>query len=100
MTILGFWKIMGALAILTPGFRLVKEWAYAGTFFELTGAFASHLAMGSPVSHLIYTGAFALCAVASWALRPADRMLDIPGLRRLRPDNHASVPTSGEFVGS
>ncbi|MEC3914969.1 DoxX family protein [Nocardia sp. CDC160] len=92
LTILGFWKILGALAILAPKFPLVKEWAYAGTFFELTGAFASHLASHSAVSHLIYTGTFVLCAIASWALRPADRMLDIPALRRLRPtDDHTSV---------
>ncbi|MEU7144159.1 DoxX family protein [Nocardia sp. NPDC046473] len=98
MTILGFWKILGALAILAPKFPLVKEWAYAGTVFELTGAFASHIASNSSVNHLIYTGGFALCSVVSWALRPADRMLDIPGLRRLRPSEErvvvrASVPT-------
>ncbi len=94
MTILGVWKILGALTILAPRFPLVKEWAYAGTFFELTGAFASHLASNSTVNHLLYTGAFTLCAVASWALRPADRMLDIPGLRRLRPVARTPVPVA------
>lgn len=41
-TLLGFWKIAGVIAILIPGFGLVKEWAYAGFFFDLTGASASH----------------------------------------------------------
>ncbi|PPJ34141.1 hypothetical protein C5E45_02915 [Nocardia nova] len=75
MTILGFWKVLGAMAILVPRFPLVKEWAYAGTFFDLTGAFASHVAHGSTVIHLFYTGFFTVCAVASWALRPGSRKL-------------------------
>lgn len=85
MTILGVWKILGALTILAPRFPLLKEWAYAGTVFELTGAFSSHLASHSAVSHLLWTGGFTLCSIASWALRPADRRLDIPALRRLQP---------------
>src|ERR1700722_13126601 len=44
--IIGTWKILGALAILVPGFKLVKEWAYAGLFFAMTGALISHLACG------------------------------------------------------
>ncbi|PXX62186.1 DoxX-like protein [Nocardia tenerifensis] len=75
MTILGFWKVLGAMAIAVPHFPLVKEWAYAGAFFDLTGGLASHFAHGSSVNHLIYTGFFAMCVVASWALRPADRKL-------------------------
>src|ERR1700712_5257871 len=46
MTILGTWKILGVIAILVPGFKLVKEWAYAGLFFTMTGALISHLVMG------------------------------------------------------
>src|SRR5215813_11056094 len=36
--ILGVWKILGGIAILVPGFPRLKEWAYAGLIFELTGA--------------------------------------------------------------
>src|ERR1700733_5546995 len=46
LTILGIWKILGVIAILVPRFKLVKEWAYAGFFFAMTGALASHLAIG------------------------------------------------------
>lgn len=77
MTILGFWKVLGAMAILVPRFPLVKEWAYAGAIFDLTGAFASHVAHGSTVIHLFYTGFFTACAVASWALRPSSRKLRV-----------------------
>jgi len=41
MTILGIWKIMGVIVILIPGFKLVKEWAYAGLLFTMTGALFS-----------------------------------------------------------
>jgi len=40
-TILGFWKVLGAIAILVPRYPRLKEWAYAGIFFDLTGAVAS-----------------------------------------------------------
>ncbi|MQY18379.1 hypothetical protein NRB20_14550 [Nocardia sp. RB20] len=59
----------------------MKEWAYAGMFFDLTGAFAAHVAHGSAAAHLFETGALAACAVASWALRPASRKLDVPVFR-------------------
>ena len=44
--ILGIWKVLGAIAILVPGFPRLKEWAYAGIFFDLTGAAASCAAVG------------------------------------------------------
>lgn len=77
LTILGFWKVLGAIAILVPRFPRLKEWAYAGTFFELTGAFSSHVASGSSVSHLVWTGFFTVCAIASWALRPESRTIKV-----------------------
>ena len=46
LSIIGTWKILGVIAILLPGFKLVKEWAYAGFFFVMTGALFSHLAHG------------------------------------------------------
>jgi len=77
VTILGFWKVLGAIALLAPRFPRLKEWAYAGTFFELTGAVASHAASGDSAGHLIWPGFFAVCAVASWALRPQSRTLGV-----------------------
>jgi DoxX-like family len=38
LAILGVWKLLAAAAILAPGLPRLKEWAYAGTFFELSGA--------------------------------------------------------------
>ena len=46
LTIIGLWKVAGAIALLVPRFPLLKEWAYAGIFFNMTGAAASHLAVG------------------------------------------------------
>src|SRR5262245_45692381 len=41
--ILGFWKMVGSLALVMPGFPRLKEWAYAGIFFNMTGAAVSHV---------------------------------------------------------
>lgn len=78
--ILGWWKALGALAILIPGFPRLKEWAYAGIFFDLTGAAASCAAVGGYGAYgfhvfvpLILTGFL----VASWALRPPSRVLGV-----------------------
>jgi uncharacterized membrane protein YphA (DoxX/SURF4 family) len=78
--ILGFWKVLGAIAILVPGFPRLKEWAYAGIFFDLTGAAASCAAVGGygayafhVLAPLIITG----FTVASWALRPQSRTIGI-----------------------
>jgi uncharacterized membrane protein YphA (DoxX/SURF4 family) len=75
VTILGVWKVLGAIAILVPRFPRLKEWAYAGIFFNMTGAFASHGAVGDGVGHLVATGLIATLAVASWALRPQSRKI-------------------------
>jgi hypothetical protein len=34
-------KIIGSVAILVPGLNKIKEWAYAGLFFDLAGAIFS-----------------------------------------------------------
>jgi uncharacterized membrane protein YphA (DoxX/SURF4 family) len=77
-SILGFWKICGALSILIPGFPRLKEWAYAGIFFVLTGAAASHAICHDPAWHVVVTLTLALFAVVSWALRPASRRVPLP----------------------
>jgi len=75
MIILGVWKVLGGGAVLVPGFPLLKEWAYAGMIFDLTGASASHLASGDSVWHILTPLVLAALVVASWALRPAGRKL-------------------------
>ena len=46
--LLGVWKILGGLAILAPRMPRLKEWAYAGMFFDLSGAAISHGSVGDP----------------------------------------------------
>jgi hypothetical protein len=75
MVILGVWKILGGIVILLPGLAVVKEWAYAGMIFDLTGATASHLATGDDVGHVVVPLVLAALVVASWALRPESRRL-------------------------
>lgn len=75
VTILGIWKILGGIALLVPRFPRLKEWAYAGIFFDLTGAALSHAARGDGTRHIAVPLVFALITLASWALRPAGRTL-------------------------
>jgi hypothetical protein len=75
LTILGVWKVLGGIVLFAPGLPRLKEWAYAGVFFELTGAAASFVAHGDELHELISPLAFATFAVASWALRPPSRVL-------------------------
>lgn len=75
VTIVGFWKVLGALALLWPRLPRVKEWAYAGAFFEFTGAAASHAFSGDALGHLLLVSSLSLLVVASWALRPESRRL-------------------------
>ncbi len=51
---IGWAKMLGVLAILVPGFPRIKEWAYAGLTFDLLGAVYSILAIGSPVSGVMF----------------------------------------------
>ena len=78
--ILGFWKVLGAIAILVPGFPRLKEWAYAGIFFDLTGAAASCAWVGGYGAYGFYVIAPLLIAgllMASWALRPESRVIGV-----------------------
>ena len=79
--ILGFWKVLGAIAILVPRYPRLKEWAYAGIFFDLTGAAASVAAVGSYGAyafHVIAPLILTAFTVASWALRPESRTIGVP----------------------
>lgn len=76
MHILGLWKVLGVIALLVPGFKLLKEWAYAGFFFLMTGAAASHLFAHDTLDHSIAAFISVLLVVASWYLRPQNRKID------------------------
>lgn len=75
LTILGVWKILGVVAILIPKFPLLKEWAYAGFFFAMTGAIISHIAVGDPVYNVFPALLLLLLTIISWYFRPASRRL-------------------------
>lgn len=75
MSILGVWKILGVIAILIPKFKLLKEWAYAGFFFAMTGAVISHITVGDTFLQFLAPSIFVILTVISWYLRPTDRKI-------------------------
>ena len=77
LTILGIWKILGVIAVLAPKFPLIKEWAYAGFFFTMSGAIFSHVAVGDPAKELFASLLLLILTVVSWYFRPASRKLEI-----------------------
>jgi uncharacterized membrane protein YphA (DoxX/SURF4 family) len=73
LTILGVWKILGVVALLIPRTPLLKEWAYAGFFFMMSGAVFSHIASGEPMKEILPALLLLSLTVISWCFRPADR---------------------------
>jgi hypothetical protein len=90
LTILGLWKVLSVPALLAPRLPRLKEWAYAGIFFDLTGAAASHAFSGASPGIIATPLVFLLIAVASWALRPSSRTFKAEWMR----------PTSAQSIGS
>ena len=88
----GVWQAAAAVAIIVPRLPLLKEWAYAGTFFLWSGAVVSHLSAGDGLETWSAPLMFITCGIASWVLRPADRRL--PGTW-LRPDHPADAGQDG-----
>jgi len=72
---LGILKLLGAVVIVAPGLRRLKEWAYAGSFFQIALAAGSHPIAGTDLINLLYPLVVMLLTLVSWALRPADRVL-------------------------
>jgi len=80
VTILGVWKVLGAIAILVPRFPRLKEWAYGGIFFDLTGAAVSNASVGGYGAygfHIIAPLFICVLTVVSWALRPESRKIGV-----------------------
>ncbi|HET7885642.1 MAG TPA: DoxX family protein [Bradyrhizobium sp.] len=72
---LGIWKILGAIVIVAPGTRYLKEWAYAGMIFDISGAIVSRAAIGDRGPELILPFVIAGFVALSWTLRPDGRRL-------------------------
>src|SRR3569833_2521788 len=77
ISLIGIWKMLGIIAILMPGFKLLKEWAYAGIFFTMTGAVISHIASNDIHVQIIAPAVLAIFTVLSWYLRPASRKINM-----------------------
>jgi uncharacterized membrane protein YphA (DoxX/SURF4 family) len=75
LTLIGIWKIVGVVAILIPKFPLVKEWAYAGFFFAMTGAIFSHIAVGDSFKEIFPSSLLVILTVVSWYFRPVSRKI-------------------------
>ena len=75
LTILGVWKILGVVALLIPKYPLLKEWAYAGFFFVMSGAIFSHIATGDPVNEIFPSVLLLILTVVSWYFRSSDRKI-------------------------
>jgi len=75
LTILGVWKILGVVTVLTLKFPLLEEWAYASFFFAMSGAVFSHIASGDSVNEIFSSLLLLILTVVSWYFRPADRKI-------------------------
>lgn len=73
LTILGVWKVLGVIVILAPRFPILKEWAYAGFAFTISGAIVSHFAVGDGAAEYFGPALLLVLTTLSWYFRPADR---------------------------
>lgn len=78
LTIIGVWKLLGVVAVLIPKFPVVKEWAYAGFFFVMSGAVFSHLAVGDGAKEFFGPVLLIILTVVSWYFRPQSRRPESP----------------------
>ncbi|MET0413473.1 MAG: DoxX family protein [Polyangiaceae bacterium] len=92
--ILGVWKVLGAAALLAPRLPRLKEWAYAGMVFDLTGAAASHAAVGDPAAKVVVPLVLLALVVASYVLRPAGRALKVANDREALPTARVAATVS------
>jgi hypothetical protein len=75
LSIIGTWKIMGVFVILIPKRPLLKEWAYAGFFFAMSGASISHFTVGQSFTEAMPSLILLLATILSWYFRPDDRKI-------------------------
>lgn len=75
LTIIGVWKILGVVAVLMPKLPLLKEWAYAGFFFAMSGAVFSHLSVGDGAKEFFGPVLLLVLTVVSWYFRPLSRRI-------------------------
>jgi uncharacterized membrane protein YphA (DoxX/SURF4 family) len=71
LTIMGVWKLAGAVVLLIPGFPRAKQWAYAGAVINYASAVASHAIIGDGLGAIAAPLALLALTIASWALKPS-----------------------------
>lgn len=77
MTLIGVWKILGVIAVLIPRLPLLKEWAYAGFFFTMSGALLCHIIIGDEAKTFFGPALLLVLTFLSWYYRPADRKINL-----------------------
>ena len=73
MNILGIAYVLGAIAIIVPGFLKMKEWAHAGVIFAMSAALMSHIMVGDGFQEAFPALLIMLLNIASYLLRPDNR---------------------------
>lgn len=68
--IVGIWKVLAVGALLWPGFPRLREWAYAGVFFEMFGAVESQVLAGNGFGRYALPLAFTFLTLVSWWFQP------------------------------
>ena len=100
--IVGVWKVLAVGALLWPRLPRLREWAYAGVFFEMSGAAASHVLVGDPIGKY---AAPRLSPFSRWSPGGSSRTRKCPGFansrtahrREFRPDGRRIIRAAGLF---
>jgi len=74
-TLIGVFKILGAIAILAPKLPVLKEWAYAGFFFIMSGAIFSHVVNSDSIKEIFPALLLIALTLISWYFRPPNRKI-------------------------
>ena len=83
LTLLAVWKILGVAALLIPKYALLKEWAYAGFFFIMSGAIFSHVTLRDGMNEIFPALLLLILTMVSWYFRPANRRLSVLAAARI-----------------
>jgi uncharacterized membrane protein YphA (DoxX/SURF4 family) len=76
LTFLGIVKVIGVVVVLIPKFPVLKEWAYAGFFFLMTGAIFSHVESGDSFKEIFPSALLLIMTTVSWYFRPISRKMN------------------------
>ncbi len=85
LTVIGVWKLLSFAALLIPRFSILKECAYAGFYFIISGAVFSHLTCRDEAVEYFGLILLLVLTITSWNFRPEDRKIN---LRRILSTNN------------